>query len=438
MREPAGMALPSQLEGPIRWVRIMLISVLACGALAACGDGSTSDTSRTSTPAPSATTSSLASQTSSSLAATSGAPVSSTVTVPSTSAAPPSSTTLAAPPTSATTTPVTNGSCPATQWSLRQRLGQLVMVGVDPTGPADARQAVGTEGAGGIFIGGVDTGLLKSGALPDLVAPTGVRPFVAIDEEGGRVQRIDALVGDLPSARKLAATASVADITRLAQARARAMRSLGVTVDFAPVIDVSDQPTNEVIGDRSFSNDAATVTRDAEAFAEGLRQGGVLPVFKHFPGHGHATGDSHKGTSTDPPLDRLGPDLQPYRDLLPRWPGAAVMVGHLVVPNLTDGLPASLSPAAITDLLRGQFGFKGLVFTDDLTGMKAVTERYGHAEAVRRSLAAGADVALLGESSDLPAVLDSLEQAVGVGTLPESRVDSAVAHVMVAKGYACD
>jgi beta-N-acetylhexosaminidase len=159
----------------------------------------------------------------------------------------------------------------------------------------------------------------------------------------------------------------------------------------------------------------------------------VLPVFKHFPGHGRASGDSHAGLVGTPPLDSLRTDdLVPYRDLLGSGP-AAVMVGHLNVPGLTDGLPASLSPAAYR-LLRGELGFHGLVMTDDLGAMRAITDRYDIPDAVAAALEAGADVALWTSSDDLDTVLDRLQAAAGTGQLPRSNVADGAARVLAAKG----
>ncbi len=139
------------------------------------------------------------------------------------------------------------------------------------------------------------------------------------------------------------------------------------------------------------------VTEYAGAYARGLRDAGLLPVLKHFPGHGHGSGDSHTGGVVTPPLaDLQNNDLIPYRTLVAQAP-VAVMVGHLQVPGLTGSDPASLSPAAYNLLRSGGYGgppFAGVVFTDDLSSMAAINERYGVAEAVLRALQAGADVAL--------------------------------------------
>ena len=153
------------------------------------------------------------------------------------------------------------------------------------------------------------------------------------------------------------------------------MRNLGITIDFAPVVDVTTESDDEVIGDRSFGSDPAQVTDFAGAYAQGLRDAGLLPVLKHFPGHGHASGDSHEGGVVTPPLaDLQANDLVPYRTLTTQAP-VAVMVGHMQVPGLTGSDPASLSPDAYGLLRSGNYGgppFDGLVFTDDLSSMGAI------------------------------------------------------------------
>jgi beta-N-acetylhexosaminidase len=156
----------------------------------------------------------------------------------------------------------------------------------------------------------------------------------------------------------------------------------------------------------------------------------VLPVLKHFPGQGHADADTHESVATVPELALLRTsDLVPYDSLLDESP-VGVMVGHLDVPDLTEeGLPASVSPAAI-GLLRGSYEFDGLVMTDDLVAMKAITNRFGVPEAAERALAAGADVLLLSEATDVEAVLDRLEEAVNLGRIPNRRLDAALGRVV--------
>jgi len=320
---------------------------------------------------------------------------------------------------------------------LRDKLAQLLMVGVQNAD--DARKVVDTYHVGGIFIGSwTDLSMLSDGSLTDITAHAGPLPLaVSVDEEGGRVQRLSGLIGSQPSPRVLAQTKTADEVYQIALTRGQAMRKLGITIDFAPVADVTEEPDDDVIGDRSFGSDPAVVTEYAGAYARGLRDAGLLPVLKHFPGHGHGSGDSHTGGVVTPPLaDLQNDDLVPYRTLTTQAP-VAVMLGHLQVPGLTGDDPASLSPAAYALLRSGGYGgppFGGLVFTDDLSSMAAISDRFGVSEAVLRALQAGADIALWVTTAEVPAVLDRLEQAVNAGELPPQRVDDAVRQVATAKG----
>jgi beta-N-acetylhexosaminidase len=321
--------------------------------------------------------------------------------------------------------------------STRDKLAQLLMVGV--TGAADARAVVADHHVGGIFIGSwTDLAMLSDGTIPSIAETAAPLPLaVSVDEEGGRVQRLSSLIGSQPSPRVLAQTHTPREVHDIALQRGEAMRKLGITVDFAPVVDITDEADDEVIGDRSFGNDPAKVTEYAGAYAQGLRDAGLLPVLKHFPGHGHGSGDSHLGDVTTPPLATLQTDdLIPYRTLTTVAP-VAVMVGHLEVPGLTADQPTSLTPG-VYDLLRsGGYGgppFDGPVFTDDLSSMKAISDHFGVAEAALRALQAGADVALWVTTDEVPAVLDRLESAVNSGELDMGKVDGSVLRVAGFKG----
>ena len=327
--------------------------------------------------------------------------------------------------------------------NLRQRLAQTLMVGV--TDIDDARAVVNDQGVGGIFIASwTDLSMLQSGALRELqAAPRPIPLAVSVDEEGGRVQRLKSLLTYQDSPRQLVTEGtSVQQVRNIAFERGRKMRDFGITIDFAPVVDVTGAAANTVIGDRSFSNDPETVTEYAGAYAQGLRDAGLLPVLKHFPGHGRASGDSHQGGVITPPLDDLmQKDLIPYRTLtIPRPVG--VMLGHMQVPGLTGSDPASLSAPAYSLLRQGNYGgpaFDGPVFTDDLSSMGAITQRYSVPNAVLKALQAGADTALWISTDEVPAVLDRLEKAVNSGELNTARLDDAVRQMAVTKdpGLAC-
>ncbi|MEI6252643.1 MAG: glycoside hydrolase family 3 N-terminal domain-containing protein [Mycobacteriaceae bacterium] len=328
-----------------------------------------------------------------------------------------------------------DGSAMLAAMSTRDKLAQLLMVGI--RNGADARAVVGTYHVGGIMVGSwTDLSMLSDGTIAD-IANLGPLPLaVSVDEEGGRVSRLSSLIGAIPPARTLAQTKTPDEVYQIALSRGRQMRGMGITVDFAPVVDVSDQGANTVIGDRSFSNDPATVTAYAGAFARGLRDAGLLPVLKHFPGHGHGSGDSHTaGVVMTPPLETLmTSDLVPYQTLTAQGP-VAVMIGHLEVPGLTGDQPASLSAAAVNLLRSGGYGgpgFNGPIFSDDLSSMAAISSRYGVAEAVLRTLQAGVDVALWITTDEVPAVLDRLEKAVSAGELAMPAVEGSI--LRMAKG----
>ncbi len=319
----------------------------------------------------------------------------------------------------------------------RDKLAQLLMVGV--TGAADARAVVTSQHVGGIFIASwTDLSMLTDGSLNDIAGSAGPLGLaVSVDEEGGRVERLSSLIGSAPSARVLAQTQTPNQVYQLALDHGQKMHDLGITIDFAPVVDVTDALDNTVIGDRSFSADPVVVTTYAGAYARGLRDAHVLPVLKHFPGHGRASGDSHKNGVVTPSLEELKKlDLVPYRTLVAKLP-VGVMMGHMDVPDLTDGDQASLSPAAVA-LLRNGAGygaplFDGPVFTDDLSSMKAITDRYGVPDAVLKALEAGADTALWVSTAEVPAVLDKLESALASGDLSTPRIKASVLRLLEAK-----
>lgn len=351
--------------------------------------------------------------------------------------APASSTTATATTTEATAaaTSATCGDDLLARLTLRQKLAQLLNVGV--TGAADAQAVVESEQIGGIFIGSwTDASMLTDRLVPQVAARSALPLMVTIDEEGGRVSRVGDLFGPDPSARVTAQTMTVDETYRMAFERGQELKSLGITVDFAPDVDVSSQPDDSVIGDRSFSDDPEVVTQYAGAYARGLIGAGIMPVLKHFPGHGSASGDSHTGAVTTPPIEQLQQsDLVPYRSLVS--PEVGVMLGHLDVPGLTGGLPASISPAAVDLLRSGAYGgpaFGGVIFTDDLSGMRAITDTYGITEAVEAAMVAGVNQALWLTTDEVPAVLDHLEQVVAEGTLSPEWVDESVRTVTRAKG----
>ncbi len=307
------------------------------------------------------------------------------------------------------------------------RVGQVLLPVVDQAGLAVIADLAGRGlVAGAVVIGSPGDGFPAAVAAVQEASATGP-VVIAVDEEGGTVQRFAALLGELPSAAQMGAM-SIGDVRELARARAVAIAALGVTVNLAPVLDVGSGPG---IGVRSFSDDPMVVSTHGLAFAEGILDGGLVPVAKHFPGHGRANADSHDEVATTPPLDELRlVDLLPFA-VLPA--GAAVMVGHLVVPGLTDGVPASLSAAAVTGILRDELGFDGVVLTDDLA-MGAVAQMIDVPTAARLALIAGADLLMVGPHENVVPAAWSLMAALDDGLLDERWLDEAVERVLAMRG----
>ncbi len=352
--------------------------------------------------------------------------VATTVVVSTTVA--PTTTSTTTTTTSTTTVPVgpTAAECVA-ELPVGMRVGQVLLpMATQAELPVVADLAGRGLVAGFVVVGDVGDGFPVAVAEVQAASATGP-VVVAVDEEGGRVQRFEMVLGSMPSAADMSRMA-VDEVRSLATERAGALADLGVTVVLAPVLDVGGAPG---IGDRSFSDDPEVVSSHGIAFAEGLLAGGLVPVVKHFPGHGRANADSHDEVATAPPLDELWEvDLLPFV-LTPD--GAAVMVGHLVVPGLTDGAPATLSPAAIAGLLRDDLGFGGVVVTDDLA-MGAVANLVDVPTAARLALIAGADLLMVGGLANVVPAAWSLVAALQDGSLDERWLDEAVERVLALRG----
>ena len=321
------------------------------------------------------------------------------------------------------------------RWPVRAKVAQLVMIGADGNDLASLTALVRDQQIGGFLIRSAPSSAVRLKAdLEELATLAGPIPsFVAVDEEGGRVQPLRAVAGPLPSARRLSRS-DPATIRATVGAHSKELRAIGVTMVLGPVADVT-RSSSGVIGDRSFGGDPVIVADDALAYANGVLDGGLLPVMKHFPGHGSASGDSHVGRVATPAvgdLDRT--DIPPFRMVMAASP-VAVMVGHLEVPGLSADVPASLSSAAIEGELRTTLGFKGLVITDSLS-MGAVTGRYRAPSAAADAITAGADIALFVTIShrDAVGVIDALEQIVREGRLTRAQLNRSVLRIVRSKG----
>jgi len=259
--------------------------------------------------------------------------------------------------------------------------------------------------------------------------------WVGVDQEGGRVARLKRPLTEWPAMATLGRSGDEALASRFAGALAAELLAVGISIDFAPVLDVLTNPKNPAIGDRALGEDAETVARLGAVVVRTLQAAGLAACGKHFPGHGDTGIDSH----LDLPVVDHGPDRLRAVDFVPFRAAvdagvAAIMTGHLLVPSLDDANPATLSRRIVSDVLRGDLGFDGLVFTDDLD-MKAIAARIPRERAAVSAIRAGCDVALLcgGGAGAHASALEALVRAVEQEELPRARVESALAHQRRAK-----
>jgi beta-N-acetylhexosaminidase len=339
----------------------------------------------------------------------------------------------------------TSSSCTTARvlrtWSVRRLAEQTVVVPVDERHAGRVAPEV-AAGAGGVILFGASAPTDLASSLTGLArrAPGGVPPLIMTDEEGGSVQRMANLVGRIPAARTLARTRTPAQIRRVALHAGRRMKALGVTMDLAPVLDLDGRAGPSATnpdGTRSFSPKERIAQRDGLAFAAGLQAAGVVPVVKHFPGLGGATGNTDVMAAATRPWRNLKTNgLLPFAAAV-HGGIPAVMVANATVPGLTR-LPASISGKVIGGLLRGRLGFHGLVLTDSLSAVSVRAAGYQVPRAAVRALASGADMVLYDATAGAVAGLtrrtvSAILFAVRSGTLTRSRLRNAVLHVLRVK-----
>jgi len=311
-----------------------------------------------------------------------------------------------------------------------QRLAAgLFMVGFPGLTADDEVKRLFDDGVYGVilFKRNVDTPAQTSALVRALKSHAG-RPLVAaVDQEGGRVQRLKgAPYTQLPPMRDVGARDDAALAARVGTLLAYEVRAVGFDWDFAPVLDVDTNPKNPVIADRSLSRDAQAVAKLGVALGQALEAAGVAACGKHFPGHGDTSQDSHLDLPHLPhALERLREvELKPFA----AWAKAglsSVMTAHVIFDALDPGVPATMSGKVLTGLLRGELGFDGVIVSDDLE-MKAIADHFTVEKAVVQGLAAGVDLFLVCHDWQVQRrAIGAVVQAVKDGTLSEARLQAS-------------
>jgi beta-N-acetylhexosaminidase len=364
----------------------------------------------------------------------------------------------AAPPPVAAPAPVARPRLDAPSWAettfqtmtLREKVGQLIMPWVlgdyAPEGsPSHERVAeyVHNQGIGGVIMS-VGTPLEVAAKLNDLQGHARIPLLVGADLETGAGFRMRGAVfmpgsidlggaTQFPSLMAVGASGDERLAYEMGRITALEARAVGIHIPFAPVLDVNNNPENPIINVRSFGESPTDVSRMGIAFIRGVQENGAIATGKHFPGHGDTDIDSHLAL---PVIlhDRARMDsieLRPFKEAIGAGMGA-IMTAHISVPSLNGGVsqPSTLSPMVLTDILREEMGFDGLIFTDAMD-MSAIARQHSPGEAAVRAIEAGADVILM--PPNVAAAIDGIVEAVEFGRLSEERINESVMRILDAK-----
>jgi beta-N-acetylhexosaminidase len=322
---------------------------------------------------------------------------------------------------------------------VRRHIGQLAMVGFNGHSlPAEVRQIAREFDLGGVVF------FARNVQEPEQVADlsresqalaTEIPLWVSVDQEGGRVARLKRPFTEWPPMQTLGRAGDEALAERFARALATELKAVGISLDYTPVLDVLTNPKNPVIGDRALAERAEDVARLGSSIIRTLQAEGIAACGKHFPGHGDTSVDSH----FDLPLVEHPPDRLEAVEFVPFKAAiaadvACIMTAHILIPALDAEHPATLSPAIVDGWLRKKLGFAGVILTDDMS-MKAISSRYGLAEASVRAIAAGCDGVLMcaPQPDDQLAALEAIIYAVEQGRIPQTRVEDALSRQRKAK-----
>ncbi|MDR9854999.1 beta-N-acetylhexosaminidase [Paenibacillus sp. VCA1] len=321
-----------------------------------------------------------------------------------------------------------------------EKIGQLVLVGMDGTSGSDAtRELIEKYHVGGFIfyknnIESTKQALRLFNDLKSVNRSNPVPLWMSVDEEGGRVTRMPNEFVKVPASKKIGSKDSEELAKGIGAILGRELSGFGLNMDFAPVLDVNSNPKNPVIGDRSFGSKADVVSRLGIATMEGIREQRVVPVVKHFPGHGDTSVDSHIGLPVvNHDLTRLRKlELVPFKAAIENK-AEVVMIAHLLMPKLDPDHPASFSKKVITDILRGELGYQGVVISDDMT-MGAIEKNYEIGKASVNAILAGGNIVLVGHDyAKEKTAIEALKTAVANGTISADVLDNRVYAILKLK-----
>jgi beta-N-acetylhexosaminidase len=316
--------------------------------------------------------------------------------------------------------------------ALRRQIGQLLIAGFDGHQISPELRSLAREfSLGGVILFArnivepeqvAEVSFDAARMLPDLPA------WVSVDQEGGRVARLKSPFTEWPPMATLGRSGDLTLATRFARALAAELKAVGITLDYAPVLDIHTNSKNPVIGDRALAEKADEVARLGGAIIRTLQAEGIAACGKHFPGHGDTSTDSHHELPlVEHPPDRLRRvEFVPFKAAIEAGV-ATIMTAHVLVPSLDERRPASLSRRIVFELLRNELHYEGVIISDDLE-MKAIAAGYAVPEAAVMAIEAGCDAVLIcsGDHATQAAALEALVHAVEQERLPFGRVEDAL------------
>ena len=322
--------------------------------------------------------------------------------------------------------------------SLKDKIGQMIMIDYrDVTEMTVELENVLTNYNPGGFIlfkSNIATFNQTQQFLNDIKNATNIKSMISVDQEGGRVQRLDERVGfkKYPPMSEIGKTMDERIAFELGVKMGAELKSIGVDMDMAPVLDIFSNPQNKVIADRAFGTNGEIVKKMAFAYADGLKTENIIAVGKHFPGHGDTSKDSH----IDLPIIEKDLETLKQLELIPfieavnkKLPG--LMVAHIAVPKITkDATPSSLSKIMISDLLKNDIGYNGLIMPDSLK-MKALTNYFTNEDIYLRCIEAGNDFVLMPQ--DIKEAYETIYRKVNEGIISETRIEESVYKILFTK-----
>lgn len=326
------------------------------------------------------------------------------------------------------------------QLTLEEKIGQMLFAGIsDSTLTESDTKLIEQYKVGGLifFKNNLHSPNQITTLLNDIKTMNRINKyplFLGIDQEGGRISRLPKEITSIPSNFKIAKTNNVSFAYDIGTILGKELSAFGFNLNFAPVLDVNSNPNNPVIGDRSFSDNPKIVSTFGIETMNGLHSQNIISVIKHFPGHGDTDVDSHFAlptiAKTKEQLNEL--ELMPFNAAI-ATKADMIMIAHILLPKIDTLYPASMSKPIITDLLREEMQFDGVVITDDLT-MKAITNHYSIEEAAIQSVQAGADLLLIAhETNNVELTFQALINAVENGELSEERINQSVKRIIKLK-----